>query len=204
MTCYISYEPLQKNLTRCRSLHARLCVPCQDWLEMEIEILKLEMFRLEMVRLKMFRLEILMQIGSWECWDWQNGMALLGHRTFLINIDCIPAHGTHDHLWRELEVRRERQSGTKKNNHYIAQPSIFHTYVKHWWNRLYTAAHKVPAHYDPPQVQSWHGWSIWLHLRIENSTLDTITSHLQTSFFMEVNMNETKAAHRIKWPLNNS
>ena len=45
-----------------------------------MEILKLEMFRLEMVRLKMFRLEIL-RLEAEKCRDWQNGMALLGHRT---------------------------------------------------------------------------------------------------------------------------
>ena len=33
-----------------------------------------------------------------------------------------------------------------------------------WWNSLYMAnPNPNPAHCDPPQVQSWHGWLIWPH-----------------------------------------
>ena len=90
-------------------------------------------------------------------------------------------------FWRESMIRRE--------NH-IKDWSLDCTTIHsssiqvHWRYSLHMAVQRVPAHSDLPQVDVESTWMIdmtTLERGVENSTLNTITSHLQTPFSMKGN-----------------
>ena len=67
---------------------------------------------------------------------------------------------------------------------------LFKFHTIHWWYSLHMAVQWVPAHSDLPQVDVASTWMIdmtTLERGVENSTLNTITSHLQTPFSMKEN-----------------
>ena len=61
-------------------------------------------------------------------------------------------------FWRESMIRRENH----KKYWSLDCTTIYFPYLSstqvHWWYSLLTAVQRVPAHSDPPQVQSQHEW----------------------------------------------